>query len=129
MSDEVKPRNKAHIKCRYFDYRCVCECSLNDYDPAPSGFCGEDNPGCRHYLEREREVKGNEIHIYPGCIHLLPFKKEIEKDFKEYRYSEGCAMEDGYLELPKIGKIYTDDIYYLDIDGRVLIDEEEESDG
>ena len=117
----------ARIKCRYTKPRCALgnnkECG---------GDCFETWGGCQSYRAPGRYWKDDEtlivnygrkaehvLVIDDTCEHVYTAHLEFEKNYKEYEFDE-----DG-LSLGRRGDfIPADDIEYLEIDDRVLINEE-----
>lgn len=60
--------------------------------------------------------------VNPTCFYCVHHNEEFEKTVKNYTYND---------EELKIGRktYHVDEIVYLEIDGRVLIDEEQEAGG
>lgn len=104
----------AHIKCRYGEIRCGygsyelmgCLCK----DPQTGGACErfEDK-----WSEGERTI------ISDFCRFAEKTTAEFEGDYKKYHY-------DYYGITVGRKSIDAEDIEYLEIDGRVLVDESEE---
>lgn len=102
----------AHIKCRYFEYRCghwkhksseyFDQCSWDG-----KAFCGD--------------CKTDGV-FDDACVYIVADRREFEKDVKSYRLCMGGERiePDGFLAF-RGENIDLDNVEYLEIDGRVLI--------
>ena len=106
----------ARIKCRYTKPRCALgnnkECG---------GDCFETWGGCESYRAPGKHWRDERtIVIDDRCENVYFARIEFEKNYKEYEYdgSDGLSLgRRGYF-------IPIDDIKYLEIDDRILINEE-----
>lgn len=105
----------AHIKCRYYKARCQInyhnECNY-DYDNCR---CETDNTDCDfvsyQYTEFEKSIRNYELYGNEKSYEALDGKSIL------------CDVS---LWL---GKTYIDNIVYLEIDGRIIVDNSVEDDG
>ena len=106
-----------HIKCKYITYKCSC----NGVKIAPCLY--EKNlSACKYY---EHESGGN-------CFFLSdPIEISFEEDVKSYEFIRWYGLPQYGIQQPslKIGrKEIKGFIKYLEIDGKVLVNTEEEED-
>ena len=106
----------AHIKCRYTKPMCTLG---NTAEWDDRWWC-DDNSLCCDYQKPEKPVVINgHILANPKCIYSFEHHAEFEKNYKEYELDE-----DG-LSLGRRGDFMPKTIIeYLEIDGRILINEE-----
>lgn len=108
-----------NIKCRY----SFPKCTRDDYEIQcfDSFWACDDNSGCHGYTKPDDVEKINGVEIVnPRCIYCKFHYGEFEKNVKNYDYFDG--------DLKVAGKTYEyRDIDYLEIDGRVLINDTEEN--
>lgn len=100
----------AHIKCRYNEIYC------NNYlycMNAGARLCNAEKCSCESGEYSCQRIAGEEVFM---CEYAYPDIVEFEKTVKDYEYSNA-------ENLLKIGKRFYPYIEYLEIDGRVLIDE------
>ena len=111
----------AHIKCRYSVPHCLRNCGEVIDHFTPFGFCDgiEPCPFPNSHYTRPINAKSNCIN--PKCQDLRWCDKEFEKTVKRYEWSEHLEIG-GWLTVCGM-KISEYDIEYLEIDGRVLIEE------
>ena len=110
----------ARIKCRYSIPACgyfgrkKIRLEHDDYWFCDSGdFCPD---GCRY------EPRKDDACINAKCKHACRIVGEFEKNVKRYEYEDG---EDGFLRLGS-GEVYnSNELVYLEIDGRIIINEGE----
>lgn len=108
----------AHIKCRYTIPYCTYDFIKKRVHHDESWFCDSYDSECIGQYERPADASNNFVN--PTCKHCVYVNGEFEKNCKSYSY------EDGWLEMR--GASYADhEIEYLEIDGRVLINREEET--
>lgn len=106
----------AHIKCRYEDVYC----GVNEWDTR-GNLCSpkKDFPKCCDDWDYD-------VWNIPICEHAFLGEREFEKTVKQYEYSEQTGFNMNYPSLT-IGKKEYYRISYLEIDGRVLIGEEDKT--
>ena len=100
----------ARIKCRYNNPYCLLDretVMLRNFDCDTTFYCAG--------YERPENAPPNLVN--PTCKYFDMRHGEFEENTAYYSY------EDGMLKTRK-RRLYDDDIEYLEIDGRVLIDEE-----
>ena len=110
----------AHIKCRCRIAYCVCDfevhmriTNLEECDGL--GQCAyEINHEGRGY---KRPPKADDRLVNPTCEWILIEPFEFERTVKYYTYDGDLTFRDGTY--------YENEIIYLEIDGRVLVNEEE----
>lgn len=105
----------AHIKCRYFKWRCNYIYAM---DIGRICKCPEYGDECYNDAFEDRWWDSNkEMHIISNvCRHAIKDPCEFEAEYKKYEY------EDGVLHVPH-RNIDADRIEYLEIDGRIVIGE------
>lgn len=106
----------ARIKCRYMKFMCSYDHTVKEgeeYD------CGELSC-CSDYLEPERIIANDgRLLIEDTCSHSYTIDVEFEKSYKEYEYNElGLFLGRRRRLVPY------DNIEYLEIDDRILVNEE-----
>ena len=120
----------SHIICRYDLPGCACGatpvyCSYEEWCTAPDA-----KSNCILYapsgkkLQHEYEIRGHKFTSeceVKTCAHFRWRHCEFEKDVKRYEYSE--EFGNAGLEIRGLN-ISIDYINYLEIDGRVLINNE-----
>lgn len=107
----------AHIKCRYTKLMCSYEhaVEMGDEYECERWSC------CDDYQKPERRVSDDGyILAEDACSHSYTIDIEFEKAYKEYEYdaSDGLSLGRRKRFIP------SGNIEYLEIDGRVLIEEE-----
>ena len=105
----------AHIKCRYFDLRCNYLCGMNCGNICSSPEFGDDCPNDAFTDHRfDEETLMHFVSNY--CLHAVKDFAEFEGDFKSYEF-------DSKLLHVRYRYIETERIVYLEIDGRILIND------
>lgn len=106
----------SRIKCRYYYFYCSLANIIPRYD------CESDNGcECGFYEDNSRRefCNGKSVYVYDElCKHLTIKYAEFEKTVKRYEYNDGDLRIGKHIYLKS-------DIEYLEIDGRVLVKEEE----
>ena len=106
----------AHIKCRYTipycDYDLHVALHHDDY-----WFC-DDHDDARCVGEYTRPSSAMDNVINPRCKYCNYYPGEFEKTVKQYVYTT-----DGDLRIGN-KRFNQSEIEYLEIDGRILVDEE-----
>lgn len=113
----------AHIKCRYREY--YCSGFLNGYDYFNEecwNDYGEKHSSCPHF-ETRKDKNGQKVYC-SQCIHISALAKEFEKNVKRYNLAlyGNDPNRSGFLEITGL-IIDEQNIDYLEIDGRILIDD------
>ena len=110
----------AHIKCRY--RKPICTYSGAEYMNPNDGLdCNDKYSGCQHYCEPVDFFNGICVKDDTDdsvCVHYSVEYNEFEKNYKEYVF-DGSGLSLGRRGF--IPHVYID---YLEIDGRILINEE-----
>ena len=123
--EEVR-QNVARIKCRYTKPRCALgnnkECCDRCFEEgvcenynAPGEYWKDDETLIINYGRKAEHV----LVIDDRCENVYSARIEFEKNYKEYKFDEYG------LSLGRRGDfIPVDDIEYLEIDDRILVNEE-----
>lgn len=115
----------AHIKCRYVAPGCDRPRAIDDfprYIPGAGGWCSWDyTDECSYYKEGEKSSR---------CIHFAERHYEFETTVKNYEFCDDFdfygAANHQQPGLRVKGDFYDyEDIVYLEIDERVIIDRRE----
>lgn len=102
----------AHIKCRYFEYRC----GVGDYGYSQKRCeYPQQNDGCKYFKDHWFEEDKQMWAITEICVNAYRSYTEFEGDYKKYE------VDDFELWIPR-RHIDTDYIEYLEIDNRIIID-------
>ena len=106
----------ARIKCRYTKLRCALgnnkECG---------GDCFETWGGCQSYRAPGKHwLDERTVVIDDQCENVYSARIEFEKNYKEYEYDASVGLFLGRRR----NFISIDDIEYLEINDRILINEE-----
>ena len=108
-----------NIKCRYSFPECTRDdCEIPGFDDY---WACDSSDECSAYTKPDdvEKINGVEI-INPRCIYCVVRHGEFEKNVKNYDYFDG--------DLKVAGKTYEHrDIDYLEIDGRILVNNTEEN--
>jgi len=112
----------AHIKCRYRRPMC-CKpggeigksIEWNEY-----WWCDSESDCCDYAKPKEPVVINGSVLTNPQCRYLHVKYIEFEKNYKEYEY-DGST---GLLLGRRRDFVPVDDIEYLEVDDRILVNEE-----
>lgn len=107
----------AHIKCRYTLPFCT---EFGDIRLSHSyfWFCDGISDECPDGRKYKRPENVDPMMVNPQCIYCKYKSGEFEKTVKKYEYYDGVLTVAG-------DTFYSDEIDYLEIDGRVLIGPQE----
>lgn len=103
----------AHIKCRYFEWRCN-----HPHRMTASEVCHfpEDGGGCNGFIDGLRQ--GDTFVIFSVCRHAAKSYTQFEGDYKRYEYDDYAGL--------RISRrwVNQENIEFLEIDGKVLVGDE-----
>lgn len=108
----------AHIKCRYFEWRCN-----HPHRMTANTICHfpEDGDGCREFIGGLRqEGAENAFVIFNVCRHAARSYTQFEGDYKRYEYDDYAGL--------RISRrwVNPENIEFLEIDGKVLVGDEQQ---
>ena len=117
----------ARIKCRYTKPRCALgnnkECCDRCFE---EGVCENYNAPGRYWKDDETLIinyghKAEHVLVIDDtCEHVYTAHLEFEKNYKEYEYDGSAGLSLGRRR----DFIPVDDIEYLEVDDRILVNEE-----
>lgn len=107
----------AHIKCRYTLPFCT-EFDNIRLSHSSFWFCDEISDECPDGRRYKRPENADPIMVNPQCVYCKYKSGEFEKTVKKYEYYDGVLTVEG-------DTFDTNEIDYLEIDGRVLVEPKE----
>ena len=109
----------AHIKCRYTLPFCT-EFDNIRLSHSSFWFCDEISDECPDGRRYKRPENADPIMVNPQCVYCKYKSGEFEKTVKKYEYYDGVLTVAG-------DTFDANEIVYLEIDGRVLVEPQERS--